>query len=239
MYTYTNFAKVRYYISSKEDLKKLILYLDSYSLLSQKCADYILFKSVVELIHSKSHLHEEGFNKIISLKASLNWGLSSTLKSFFPHITPSKRPTIDTKNIPNPNWISGFTAGEGSFDVNIVKSKSNKIGYQVQLRHRICQHDRDQKLVELLKDYFGTGSLINYRDRPAVDLSIVRFKDIIEKIIPFYDKHPILGIKQLDYLDWCRIADLMAKGLHLTEEGINEIKIIQSKMNSNRIFNRP
>lgn len=132
--------------------------------------------------------------------------------------------------------MSGFTAGEGTFDINIFKSKSNKIGYQVQLRHRICQHNRDQKLMELIKDYFGTGSLINYRDRPAVELSIVRFKDIIEKIIPFYDIYPILGIKQLDYLDWVRIADLMIKGLHLTEEGLNEIKNIQSKMNSRRIL---
>lgn len=33
----------------------------------------------------------------------------------------------------------------------------------------------------------------------------------------------------MDYLDWCRIADLITKGLHLTEEGINEIKIILSR----------
>ena len=86
----------------------------------------------------------------------------------------------------------------------------------------------------LLKDYFGTGSLNNYRE--AVDLSIVRFKDINDKIIPFYKEHPILGIKQMDYLDWCLIANLMNKGLHLTQEGLDEIKIIQSRMNTRRTF---
>lgn len=87
----------------------------------------------------------------------------------------------------------------------------------------------------VLKDYFGTGSLITYRDRPAVDLSIYRYKDITEKIIPFYDTYPILGVKQLDYIDWCRIASLMNKGLHLTKDGISEIRDIQSKMNTRRI----
>lgn len=96
-------GKVRYYISTKDNLKELILYLDSYPLGSQKYADYILFKSIVELIQTKSHLNKEGFNKIISFKASLNLGLSSTLNSVFPHITPSERPTVNTKNIPNPN----------------------------------------------------------------------------------------------------------------------------------------
>lgn len=103
VYVYDNFNKVRYYISTKDNLKELILYLDSYPLGSQKYADYILFKSIVELIQTKSHLNKEGFNKIISFKASLNLGLSSTLNSVFPHITPSERPTVNTKNIPNPN----------------------------------------------------------------------------------------------------------------------------------------
>lgn len=79
IYVYPNFNKVRYYISTKENLKELILYLDSDSLLSQKYTDYIFFKSIVELINDKYHLDEEGLNKIISLKASLNLGLSSTL----------------------------------------------------------------------------------------------------------------------------------------------------------------
>lgn len=234
VYNYENYQKVRYYISRKEDLNALLMFLDSYSLLTKKCADYILFKSIVEIMRTKLHLTLEGFNKILSLKASLNWGLSNNIASTFPSIIPSERPQIDTKTIPDPNWVSGFASGEGTFDVVIATSKFTKVGSQVQLRHRICQHNRDLELMGLLKDYFGTGSLNNYRE--AVDLSIVRFKDINDKIIPFYKEHPILGIKQMDYLDWCLIANLMNKGLHLTQEGLDEIKIIQSRMNTRRTF---
>ena len=72
VYNYENYQKVRYYISRKEDLNALLMFLDSYSLLTKKCADYILFKSKVEIMRTKLHLTLEGFNKILSLKASLN-----------------------------------------------------------------------------------------------------------------------------------------------------------------------
>jgi hypothetical protein len=41
---------------------------------------------------------------------------------------------MKTINIPDFYWISGFVSGEGNFFVDIFKSSSNKIGYQVKLR---------------------------------------------------------------------------------------------------------
>jgi len=58
------------------------------------------------------------------------------LKSEFPNINPVERELIQTTNIPDPHWISGFVSGEGNFDAGIRK-KINKIGYQVYLRFRI------------------------------------------------------------------------------------------------------
>ena len=44
----------------------------------------------------------------------MNWGLSCFLffKSEFIEITPVERPVIFTENIPDPNWIAGFVAGD-------------------------------------------------------------------------------------------------------------------------------
>jgi hypothetical protein len=52
----------------------IIKHLDSFPLLTQKHADYILFKQVVELMKRGEHLTTPGILKIINLKASLNWG---------------------------------------------------------------------------------------------------------------------------------------------------------------------
>lgn len=57
-------------------------------------------------------------------KASLNLGLSETIKKEFSVINPVERAIIQTTNIPDPNWVSGFVSGEGNFDAGIRESKN-------------------------------------------------------------------------------------------------------------------
>ena len=51
-----------------------------------------------------------------------------------------------------------------------------------------------------------------------------------------FKKYQIYGVKALDYLDWCKVAELMQNKVHLTKEGIDEIKKIKSRMNTGRKF---
>jgi hypothetical protein len=44
----------------------------------------------------------------------------------------------------------------------------------------------------------------------------------------------LFGIKLLEYLDWCKIAKLMAEGSHRTPDGIKLIQEIKSGMNKGR-----
>ena len=113
--------------------------LEKYPLLTQKAADFILFKQVLDLIKEKDNLSIEGISKIINIKASMNLGISETQKSNFSLtlwadavvkkaevlINPVVRPVIITNNIFDPNWISGFVSGEGNFDAGIRKSTPN------------------------------------------------------------------------------------------------------------------
>lgn len=40
----------------------------------------------------------------------------------------------------------------------------------------------------------------------AYDLIVSKFSDIENIIIPLFEKYPIQGTKQLDYLNFCKIA---------------------------------
>ena len=223
-----------YSVSSVEDLTKVIIpHFLKYFLLTKKKADFMLFKKVVELINSKKHLSIEGLQQIINIKASMNSGLSDIHKSEFNNINKVIRPIIDTKNIPSPYWITGFVNGEGTFDVKIYSSK-NKIGYSVQMRFRVPQHERDTKLIELIMKYFGYGVIEKHSKYPAVCLVIVKFSVITDKIIPFFELYPLTGQKKKDYLDWCKISKLIYKGSHLTMEGLNIIREIKEGMNKKR-----
>jgi hypothetical protein len=47
----------------------------------------VLFKQAVELIERGEHLTTEGLNKLVSIKASMNRGLSDKLKESFSGVT--------------------------------------------------------------------------------------------------------------------------------------------------------
>jgi hypothetical protein len=98
------------------------------------------------MLNDKTYLTKEGINKIISIKASTNNGLSAELAESFPNIIPVKRPEVKLSKIPDFNWLVGFTEGDGCFDVKITKNIKYNLAYQTQLRFRIAQHVRDKSL---------------------------------------------------------------------------------------------
>lgn len=227
----------KYSVHSFKDLNKLIPHFEKYPLLTQKAADLFLFKEALNLINNKAHLTVEGLNKIVNIKASMNLGLSDILKSKFPEYRPVQRPIInydDCSVTINPYWIAGFASGDGNFDVRMPKSKTGKTGYRVQLRFRITQHKRDHILMEKIVQYLGSGKVYKYKSQSAVSLSVVDFSVITNKLIPLFEANPIVGVKYLDYLDWCKIHKLMLNRSHLSVEGINLIREIKLNMNKGR-----
>jgi hypothetical protein len=90
---------VNYSINSLKDINKLIIHLEKYPLLTQKAADFLLFKQAIKLVSNKAHLTVEGLNQIVNIKASMNLGLSDMLKSEFPGYTPVERPEINCDNV--------------------------------------------------------------------------------------------------------------------------------------------
>lgn len=124
-------------------------------------------------------------------------------------------------------------SAEGNFFINIVKSKGYKCGFQVMLRISIAQHSRDEKLMRSLVEYLGCG---NYYKHSVLDTGefVVTGYSNIEKLILFFQKHRIEGIKALDFADFCKAALIVKEGRHTVKEGLDEIRKIKSGMNKGR-----
>jgi len=166
----------------------------------------------------------------------MNWGLSEKFKTEFIDHTPISRPFIETTNIPDPNWLAGFITGESNFGVYIQKSNT-KIGHQVRLKFIISQHERDIKLMNLLKQYLECGEIYKKgSEKKVVELVITKITDITNIIIPLFTNNSLHGMKQLDFLDFCKIAKLMGEGKHLTLEGFDLILSIKANMNKSRLI---
>ena len=224
---------IMYKVTSLSILINIIIYhFEKYPLITQKQADFELFKMVVLIMSRKEHLTIEGLKKLVSIKASLNLGLSDKLKKAFPTIVPVLRPLVVDQIIKDPNWVAGFTCGEGCFNITILNSLSNLVGYQVRLTFQITQHSRDKQFMESLIEYFKVGKCY-YRDE-AIDFRVTKIENLTNIIIPFFNKYPIIGVKNLDFDDWCKVAELMKNKAHLTLEGLEEIKKIKKGINRER-----
>lgn len=113
---------VQLQISSIKDLKILISHFDKYPLITQKFADYLLFKQAFNLISLKEHLTTDGLYKLVAIKSAMNKGLSSELEQAFPQVKPILRPIVNNINYNiNPYWLAGFISAEGCFFLPILK----------------------------------------------------------------------------------------------------------------------
>lgn len=223
-------------VSSFKDMFAIINFFDSYPLITQKWADYLLFKKAYELIFNKQHLTIEGLKQLVAIKALINKGLPDQLKEAFPKLEPVNVQRCKViKEIPDPDWIAGFTSGEGNFMIKISKSDSHVVGSQVQLRFQITQQSRDKFIMEKLVSYLGCGYISCRGD--IIDFQVVKFIDITDKIIPFFEKYPIIGVKLDNYLDFCKAAKLINGKKHLTVKGLEKIRLLKSNMNTLRDIN--
>ena len=222
-----------YRVSSLKNLRVITNHFDYYPLITQKFADYLLFKQSIDLIQKKLHLTEKGLLTLVGIKSVLNWGLSEKFKETFPNTIPVVRPKVDTSEIKDVYWLIGFVEGEGSFTVIIQESKSKKTTDNIGLRFVITQHSKDSVLIDNISNYLGCGKC--YFSRNEVNLIVSTFSDLNNKIISLFNKYPLLGTKKEDYLDFCKVAELIKSKNHLTKQGIENIKRIKSNMNSKRI----
>lgn len=175
-----------YSVTSLKDLINVIIpYFDSMLLLTKKRAEFILFKSVVDLMSRKEYLTLEGFHKIVAIRALMNLGLTTILTEAFPNIILVPRSVVEVSENIDPNWISGFTEAEGSFYITLRKFEAYKTGYQVQVKFAIAQHSlpppseawvRDFQLINSFIKYFNSSSISE--NLQAVYFTVAKFSDV-------------------------------------------------------------
>jgi hypothetical protein len=168
----------------------------------------------------------------------LNKGLSAGLKiriKSFPSIKPVDRPSVP-ESIINPYWIAGFTSGEGCFRIHTYKNEKRTLGQTISLEFIVTQHSRDSKLLQSIADFFECGNFNPYADKTklAGEFRVTSIKPILEKIIPFFQTYPIIGVKSEDFASWCEAAEIIRTAAHLRKEGFDKLIALKGGMNKSR-----
>ena len=100
------------------------------------------------------------------------------------------------------DYVLGLVDGEGSFNVRINTHKRRaKIEPKFSLKLRY----QDRRVLEQLQTFFGCGKVYIQRDSRVnhslcYRFEVQRMKDILEKIIPFFEKRmPLLPSSKRDF----------------------------------------
>lgn len=126
-------------------------------------------------------------------------------------------------------YLAGFADGEGSFNVSFRRRQDYKLPWNVSLCFNVSQ--KDKVILALFKRHLGCGTL---RSRPdgVWYYEVNNFNAIREKVIPFFKRYRFLSAKKKrDFAKFCKIAKIVEKEEHLTEEGIKEILETRREMN--------
>jgi NADH:ubiquinone oxidoreductase subunit K len=222
-------STVEFRVSDITSLNNIIIpHFEKYTLITNKYKDFIIFKQIVSLMLENKHTNLEGLKEILEYRASLNWGLSESLKESFPSVVPVKRVEIKDNILSNlsSDWLAGFSAGESNFFITIS-------GTKVWLRFSIAQDSRDILLLKSLVEFFNCGYVSQYQNRKVCEFIVTKINDINTYIIPFFDKYKIEGSKYRDYVNFKEAAILIKNKEHLTEKGLNKIIELKKCMNKN------
>ena len=228
-----------YRVSNANYIKDVIIpHFTKYPLISKKRLDYLLWSEVIKLILNKDHLNKEGFSKILSYYASINKGVSKKVQEYFPNIIPADKPVISLPDNLNPQWVSGFVAGDGGFSIYVRAAKDYILSEKVYCRFHIAQHVKDLELMKLFLKFFDGCGSVNVRSNtatPRCDYYVQDTTFLLEKIIPHFDAYPLLNLKQEDYICFKQCMTIIKLKQHLTQPGLNKIKSLNLEMNSNRL----
>ena len=126
-------------------------------------------------------------------------------------------------------WVSGFVDGEGCFHVSINKVPKMSIGWQVLPEFRIVQHERDEQVLNNLREFFNAGRVVvNHGTRKELR---IRKIDELRQVVSFFEQHPLRTKKRKDFEKFRRILELMEQKEHLRVEGLTKIANLCWDMN--------
>ena len=127
-------------------------------------------------------------------------------------------------------WIVGFVDGEGCFHVALNAHKGMKSGTQCLPEFTVTQHRQDISILYALKSVFSCG-VVRRNHGDSFCYRVRSHGDLLDKIIPFFERHKLKSKKRIDFEKFRRVIQLMSTGGHLTQSGIEEIRKLSATMN--------
>jgi hypothetical protein len=182
-------------------------------ILKKRNHDIKLFIKACYLVKEKKHITIEGQMELAFLASQLSSKLDLENKKLLP----------DTNNLLSTSRLVGLIDAEGCFSVYLLKYKlgSNKIIFQF----NITQENSEIKFLNNLIEFFGCGKIYT-NNKGRGYFYINDKKNLINKIIPFFELNELQTIKKNYFLRFKKVLEICTKNKTLLPVQIEEIREI-------------
>ncbi len=144
-------------------------------------------------------------------------------------------------------WLAGFAVADGSFGIIYTKKETDILDNTVKKRKVACRFIIEQRIIcphsnESYEQIMGTIATFL-----SVNLNVVnrtsgkqyfnvtaKSRESLRILKNYFNTHPLLSSKYLDYLDWQKVVDFILSQSHYEEKNLNLIEELKNGMNHNR-----
>jgi hypothetical protein len=138
-----------------------------------------------------------------------------------------ERPYIEAIPASLGSFLSGFALGEGSFMLVCRKRDHHGRSFRISAAFNVSQHDRTP--LDLFREVLGCGTL-RQAGNGGWYWEVNRLSDLASRIVPFFDRFPIVGKKAEDYRLWRRAILLLLAG-RLSDQDYAQVLALRERMN--------
>jgi hypothetical protein len=137
-------------------------------------------------------------------------------------------------------YIAGYVDGEGSFSVVVNRNPSCRSGYQLVPEFHVSQNGDRAQVLALIQERLGGIGYIksNGRHDRALVFVVRKREDLLQRVIPFFERSPLLSSKHQDFEKFARIVRAMALGQHRTASGFQQLLTLALSMNGGGRFRK-
>jgi hypothetical protein len=130
-----------------------------------------------------------------------------------------------------PSYISGYVDGEGCFTVSISPRPTILVGWEVRPSLSVSQNSDRSEVLLLIQHYFGCGTIRTDRSDRTLKWEVRSLPLLLARIIPHFDRYPLLSSKRGDFDLFAHICKRMASKEHLMRSGLQDIVRMAASMN--------
>jgi hypothetical protein len=201
--------------------------------------------SPIKAVRELGSERRETVNPLLSINSAVCW---KTRASRTTRSASFDRTRDYSDNVPGADdqqerldgYISGYVDGEGCFAVSINRNPTCRSGFQLVPEFHVSQNGERSQVLSLIQKRLGGCGYIkpNSKKDRALVYVVRRRADLLERVIPFFERSPLLSSKQDDFERFAAIVRSMALGHHRTPEGFSGLLEEALAMNGKGRFRR-